>query len=495
MPINGYTKATLATLMFVALSAFYSGIALQFEANSDSASMFLQAIDMARGNILLRGWNLSTVSFYFTEIAPHAIAVAIFGERNILLYIVPAVMYAALVMLLYALMRQKGTFPSSIAGLAYIAIPSVGMIPVIMIGATHIGAYVLIAAAYLAQGEIEKRGKASIFALAIFGLMTLAMFSDGLTLYVGLAPMLLASVIMGWINKKNFYWLTGLACVSALLAAKALAWLFGVLGAFNTPGTPAPQFVALHDLDKNIILLFEGMMHMFDGHFFGRPLSSLDTVISALHFLGMLAFIAVIWRCAKNQIYSENRYAVELSLLLACAVCIFSYVLSTMPVNIMTTRYLVPFWIFGAALVGRNLSLPRKSISYAAVAASAIYAITLFPGLSYDHPKGPSSALVAVLEEKGLEYGYGTFWNASSVTVASNNEVQVRPLHDGSLARSTWLTKDDWYSQPANFVVLDSQNDSLRSQAIATLGKPVEVVEASGKTVMVWSHNITPFIE
>lgn len=347
MPINGYTKAAVATLMFVALSSFYSGIALQFEANSDSASMFLQAIDMARGNVLLKGWDLSTVSFYFTEIVPHAIAVAIFGERNILLYIVPAVLYAALVMLLYVLMRQKGTIPSSIVGLAFIAIPSAGMIPIIMIGAIHIGAYVLIAAAYLALGKMEKSGKGGLFAIAIFGLMTLAMFSDGLTLYVGLAPMLLASVIMGWINKKNFYWLTALACVSALFAAKALAWLFGVLEAFNTPGSPPPQFVALYDLDKNIILLFEGLMHMFDGHFFGRPLSSLDTAISALHFLGMLAFIAFLWRCAKALIGGENRNAVELSLLLACAISVISYTLSTMPINIMTTRYLVPLWILG----------------------------------------------------------------------------------------------------------------------------------------------------
>lgn len=145
--------------------------------------------------------------------------------------------------------------------------------------------------------------------------------------------------------------------------------------------------------------------------------------------------------------------------------------------------------------MGRNLSFPKPSISYAAVAVSAIYAVTLFPGLSYEQPKGTGSSLAVIMKENGLEYGYGTFWNASNVTVASNSEVKVRPLNEDRLTRLAWLSKDDWYSQPANFVVFDSQNDSLKSQAIAKIGAPIEIIEASGKTLMVWNHNITPFIE
>ena len=56
---------TLATL---AAFAAYLQLARTRAVNSDGASQALQAWDMLHGNPLLRGWTLTDVSFYTTEL-------------------------------------------------------------------------------------------------------------------------------------------------------------------------------------------------------------------------------------------------------------------------------------------------------------------------------------------------------------------------------------------------------------------------------------------
>ncbi|MEG8204642.1 hypothetical protein L2D20_02785, partial [Escherichia coli] len=53
---------------FIVLSIIYSMIAKNIIPNSDVMSSFREARDITEGNIFLSGWDLSTVSFYFTEI-------------------------------------------------------------------------------------------------------------------------------------------------------------------------------------------------------------------------------------------------------------------------------------------------------------------------------------------------------------------------------------------------------------------------------------------
>ncbi|HEO9230461.1 TPA: hypothetical protein QIF78_004641, partial [Escherichia coli] len=60
---------------FIVLSIIYSMIAKNIIPNSDVISSFREARDITEGNIFLSGWDLSTVSFYFTEIIPYAIAI------------------------------------------------------------------------------------------------------------------------------------------------------------------------------------------------------------------------------------------------------------------------------------------------------------------------------------------------------------------------------------------------------------------------------------
>lgn len=488
------TRTVIYALIFIVLSFFYTGFALHYEANSDAASMFLQAIDMARGNVLLKGWELSTVSFYFTETLPHAIAVLLFGESNLLLYVVPAMLYSALIIVLFQLMRQKGSLASSCIGLAYIAIPSLGMIAILLTGAIHVGAYLLIAIAFLALGRIETQFRKEAF-VTIFVTLTLAMFSDGITLYIGVAPTLLSASFMAWHKRSKGYALVAGICIVSLIAAKALMLLFDALDGFKVPGDPAAMFVQVRDIDNNLVLFFEGLLYMFDANFFGKPLAALGTVRHVIHFLGLSLFFVLIWKIVKKQVVDKDFDAVDVALVTACAISSVSYVISTMPMDIGTTRYLVPLFLFGSAVIGRNIVVRSDRNVVMVFIASLVYAVTLFPGLTYSYPQQTISSLASVLSSHGLTQGYGTYWNASSITVASNGGVNVRPIFETEFSRSRWLSKGSWYSEEANFIVIDSENSILKSLAIDTLGAPEELIEHDEMIIMVWDYNITPRLD
>ena len=59
-------------------------------ANSDAAAMVLQGWDMAHGNLLLRGWFLSDVSFYTFEVPLDGLISVVYGLRSDVVHVAAA---------------------------------------------------------------------------------------------------------------------------------------------------------------------------------------------------------------------------------------------------------------------------------------------------------------------------------------------------------------------------------------------------------------------
>nr|WP_159102929.1 hypothetical protein [Acetobacter persici] len=93
--IRKTSKTLLGYLVaFVVLSAFYMSLAATLPLNSDSVSAVLEAQDILHGNILLRGWDLSTEPYYVTEILPYVVAAGLAGWHLSFYYLVPAMLLA-----------------------------------------------------------------------------------------------------------------------------------------------------------------------------------------------------------------------------------------------------------------------------------------------------------------------------------------------------------------------------------------------------------------
>ena len=82
-------------------------------------------------------------------------------------------------------------------------------------------------------------------------------------------------------------------------------------------------------------------------------------------------------------------------------------------------------------------------------------------GYELTQPSAPpaNTALASWLEAHHLSYGLSGYWTSSSVTVDSDNRVQVRALMQFTMKRDLWMSNVGWYDPKlhyANFIVLDS---------------------------------------
>jgi hypothetical protein len=88
----------LFTAAGLALFAAYLRQAQTAPVMSDGASNALQAWDLLHGNVLLRGWTMSDVSFYTTEIPQYMLVVLAHGLDANVIHIAAAMSYALLVL-------------------------------------------------------------------------------------------------------------------------------------------------------------------------------------------------------------------------------------------------------------------------------------------------------------------------------------------------------------------------------------------------------------
>ena len=84
-----------AAWTFATLAAFavYLRLARTRAVNSDGASQALQAWDMLHGNPLLRGWTLTDVSFYTTELPQYMLVELVRGLGQDVVHVAAAMTY------------------------------------------------------------------------------------------------------------------------------------------------------------------------------------------------------------------------------------------------------------------------------------------------------------------------------------------------------------------------------------------------------------------
>lgn len=101
-------------LLFVAVGAAcavlfccYARLSATFPGGSDGASNALEAWDLLHGNALLRGWTLTDVSFYTTELPEYAAVELARGLNPGVLHVAAALTYTLLILLAALLARGR----------------------------------------------------------------------------------------------------------------------------------------------------------------------------------------------------------------------------------------------------------------------------------------------------------------------------------------------------------------------------------------------------
>jgi hypothetical protein len=102
----------------VALFTAYLRLSQTYPENSDEANILLMAGDLARGNLLLSGWDVSDVPFISTELPEIALLVKVFGLHLNTAHIAAALTYTVVVGMALLLARGRAGGPAAVAAMA-----------------------------------------------------------------------------------------------------------------------------------------------------------------------------------------------------------------------------------------------------------------------------------------------------------------------------------------------------------------------------------------
>ena len=517
----------------VVLFLCYLRLSDRVPAGSDGGSIALQAWDMLHGNVLLRHWTVSDVSFYPAELVQYAMIEAVRGLGPEVVHIAGAMTYTLILLLAAWLAKgratgREGLIRALVAAVVMLA-PAPGMSPTLLMSPDHFGGAVPVLLAWLTVDLLPGReaGRPRWYvppAVAI--LLAWGQFVDGLILITGVAPMVIVcgvrATVKLWHRRpgssapgrgapgrgapgrkapRGWPWaeisLAVAAIVSVGLARVATA-LIRHSGGFTVRPVPT-AFAGLAALPHHLQLTAEGLLGLFGADFFGSR-SRPDLAFAALHLI-VVAAAALAFLLALRRLGRDDELAVP-GLAIAIVLNVVAYAPTLFVQDLLSTRDISAVLPFAAVLAGRLLAGPllRARLN----AAFAIFVVACAATLGYNAAQRAQPAhgqsLAAWLATRHLSGGLAVdYWVANITTVDSGGRITVRQvgLSNGALTRPLPRElKSDWYSpasRHADFYVASDINPASSSEqaaAVRTFGAPAQTLHPAGYTVLVWHKNL-----
>ena len=356
--------------------------------------------------------------------------------------------------------------------------------------------------------------------------------SDTLFLASGLLPFAGAAGYV-WLTDRSRrgWWTMGVSAaitVASLAIAAWTAWWMHSLGFRATFPSVGFRFATEKQFWGNLGQIFQAVLAMGNGTFFGRPLggSALASVVAAaVTSASVVVSGAAVRRTMRGPVHaarpaslspsaheSTARPPVALSAWVAfwalagtgVTACLLLSNISS-GIGVASTRYAVPIFFSIAALVpvGADNSTVRRG-SVAVLAAflillsarghRAIYAGTKDIPLVEQAP-----ALLSFLEQQGLHRGYAGYWTAHALTWNSNLKVRVYPVFECQQPANNQLctfpiaARYSWYrpQQGPTFVLTGpARAQALSEEPSYELGPPLLVEKFGELTVYVYDYDV-----
>jgi hypothetical protein len=491
-------KLFVIILFAIIMFLYCLGHAIQTPANSDYSSIILEANSIYEGNIFLSGWNLSTVSYYTTDIPFYVLGIMIFGFTHRLLYIIPSLIYiltvASVLWIVY-----DGKMRGSLVALCFIGVPMGVFGGLSLAGPIHIVAifYCLICVKFLQLAERKK-----IFYLYFGLLFCWTLIGDTISLWILGIPILLLGIYRIYVNQKQ--WKREIiplviVCVSSVVSNVVLN-LINFFGGFKVPGTTIPMFVELKDIGQNVYSTTIGLLNMFYANFFGNPIISMQTIMLLFHFGVMVMIFCILGQLLQKMIKKEEIDYTNQLITTSIFVTIFAYLFSNMNTGTDSGRYLLPVVWFGAVLIGKwfNVIEWNGTKKWIYTACFGLYALSMLSPFSFHRNLTSTDQLQVYLQSQGLTNGYGSYWYSASTTVHSEQKVKVRQVESNNLKifPYAWLSDKRWYNEPTNFIIFDSTNwwSVNKTTAVNTFGEPMKELKFQDVYILVWDKDISKLL-
>jgi hypothetical protein len=498
-------------LAVVVAFAAYLRLARTRAVDSDGASQALQAWNMLHGNPLLRGWSLSDVSFYTTELPQYMLVELVRGLNQDVVHVAAAMTYTLTVLL--AALLAKGTATGREALTRVLIAAGIMLAPQLSSGVNilvsspdHIGTSVPVMVTWLILDRTRPRWYIPVIAAALLGW---AVVADTLVLYIGVLPLAVVCTVRVWravrtehrpLATQSYYLaLGGGPLLTAGLAMVTLRLIHGYGGFFS----PAPvlQLAGISSiLHQNLPVTGQGLLLLGGADFMaGHPTPA--TAFTVLHLVGVALAAWAIWLAARR--FLHDRDLLTQLLVAGVVINLAAYLPSTLPQSLWSTREIAPVLPFCAALAGRLLA---SRITAVRLAQPLLLVVLLgyLGGLAYEISQqsvpAQSQRLISWLDAHRLHTGLSGYWQSNVTTLTSGDRVQIRAVTTarGPLAPRGWESDATWYDPRryrATFVVMCPEiagypgfTDRLGVQA--TFGRPARTYHVGVYTILVWNTNL-----
>ncbi len=495
-------------LLGLVLYSCYLHLSRTVPANSDGAANVLQAWDMLHGNPLLRGWVLSDVTFYTTELPQYMLIELVRGLSPDVTHIAAAMTYTILVLLAARLAKGSATGPEGLAraGLAagIMLAPPQSSVSVLLIEPDHVGSAVPVLLILLL---LDRAGRRWFVPPAVLLLVGWALVADQVILITAAGPIAFVALSRAYIQVVRlrrpwrsawFDLALAVATGAGVFAGERALALISSSGGF-TVYPVSNQLAPFSALPTDALAVLQGLLVLFGADFAGRSVSFL-TAVGLLHLVGA---VLVIWAvCVALRRFARSRIAIQV-LAVSVTFSVLAYVLGPNAALGGTSREFVAVLPLGAALAGRVLArkLRRVAMMPAMSVILGLYTAGLVIYAGGAAVPAANQALASWLTEHKLQYGLADYWMANSVTVDSGGKVDIRAVRSTEYRTwpNIWETKPAWYNPAqhvANFVVMPSSGPGPWSRAPSAIamahafGQPAKVYLLADYTILVWNINL-----
>jgi hypothetical protein len=497
-------KCLAVSVILAALGAVFIGcflIAGGVPTDSDGAANILQASAMLHGNVLLRGWQLSDVSFYLTELPEYVLVVAVRGLRPDVVQICAALTYTLCVLLVVIVAKADASGREAVVRAALSA--GIAIAPLaadqrtLLSNPDHTGTAVPILLLLLLVRSSSLRYRK--FAIVVI-VLSAALISDQLTLVIGVAPLLTVCLLRSRFRIMNQECrqerlLIAAACASAVIGL-TVPRIIKATGGWATSGIPA-TFVGFGSLWGNFRAAVQGLIALFGVQFPSHL--DLQTAFALIRLTALVLVVAAVLLAIRGIRPPGDLVQ---GVLAAAIIIDFAAYVIFIPNPTANFREIDTIVLLGAALAGRTLAGPltRMRLHWAIAVVVAGYAATLAWGLAQPTRPAVTSPVGSWLSEHRLTDGIAGYWAANPITVATGGAVQLAAvqLNGRQVSPYLWETKVSAFNPGAhyaNFFLVNPPSGTdphpiTEREVVNAFGPPAHVYRYQDYIIIVWGKNL-----
>jgi hypothetical protein len=499
------------SLCVIAAFLCYLRVASTRAVDSDGAAQALQAWDMLHGNVLLRGWALSDVSFYTTELPQYVVVELVRGLGADVVSVAAAMTFTLVLLLAALLAKGTATGASAVArvlittGIMIAPQASAG-VKIFISSPDHFGTTVPVLLVLLILDRAPRRWFVPVMAAVLLGWAAVA---DSLVLYIGVLPVVLVCatrigrvlVTSRALLRSQWYEVTlGVGAIVTAALARVVVRVIQAAGGFVVQA-PIAHVHGVSALPEALSVTSRGLLLLAGADFLGVGRAGAESAFSWVHLAGAAA--ACLGTVVAMRRYLRDRGLVDQILVAAIVINLMAYVFSTQSASILATREIVAVLPLSAVLAGRMLADRVLAIRAAPIVLLVVLAGYL-AGLGYvmAQPSVPpaNQQLTSWLAAHHLRSGLAGYWQANVVTLTSAERIQLRQIWyaGGLVVPYHWNSSSRWYDSrlgSANFVVLSPGTPEYPGfddahAVLATFGRPARTYRVGSYTVLVWHRNL-----